>query len=142
MEYRMKSYLIAGLLMAASTLAHAAGEAITVYKDPNCGCCGAWVEHLREAGYKVKAVDSDDMAAVKKRLGVPENLESCHTGVVDASGQVVEGHVPATALAKLIAAPAVKGVAVPGMPANSPGMGKMNGKLVTVDFAGKQFSKD
>ncbi|HEX8886162.1 MAG TPA: DUF411 domain-containing protein [Noviherbaspirillum sp.] len=138
----MKSYLIAGLLMAASTLAHAAGEAITVYKDPNCGCCGAWVEHLREAGYKVKAVDSDDMAAVKKRLGVPENLESCHTGVVDASGQVVEGHVPASALAKLIAAPAVKGVAVPGMPANSPGMGKMNGKLVTVDFAGKQFSKD
>jgi hypothetical protein len=138
----MKSFLIAGLLMAGATLAHAAGEAITVYKDPNCGCCGAWVEHLREAGYKVKAVDSDDMAAVKKRLGVPENLESCHTGVVDASGQVVEGHVPATALAKLIAAPAVKGVAVPGRPANSPGMGKMNGKLVTVDFAGKQFSKD
>jgi hypothetical protein len=138
----MKSFLIAGLLLATATLAHAAGEAITVYKDPNCGCCGAWVEHLREAGYKVKAVDSDDMAAVKKRLGVPENLESCHTGVVDASGQIVEGHVPATALAKLIAAPAVKGVAVPGMPANAPGMGKMNGKLVTVDFAGKQFSKD
>ncbi len=97
---------------------------------------------MRDSGYKVKAVDSDDMGAVKKRLGVPENLESCHTGVVDASGQVVEGHVPATVLAKLIAAPAVKGVAVPGMPANSPGMGKMNGKLVTVDFAGKQFSRD
>ena len=138
----MKSFLIAGLLMASATLAHAAGEAITVYKDPNCGCCSAWIEHLREGGYKVKAVDSDDMAAVKKRLGVPENLESCHTGVVDASGQIVEGHVPATALAKLIAAPAVKGVAVPGMPANSPGMGKMNGKLVTLDFAGKQFSTD
>lgn len=138
----MKNFLIAGLLMASATLAHAAGEAITVYKDPNCGCCSAWIEHLREGGYKVKAVDSDDMAAVKKRLGVPGNLESCHTGVVDASGQVVEGHVPATALAKLIAAPAVKGVAVPGMPANSPGMGKMNGKLVTVDFAGKQFSTD
>lgn len=138
----MKSFLIAGLLMASATLAHAAGEAITVYKDPNCGCCSAWIEHLREGGYKVRAVDSDDMAAVKKRLGVPENLESCHTGVVDASGQVVEGHVPATALAKLIAAPAVKGVAVPGMPANSPGMGKMNGKLVTVDFAGKPFSTD
>ncbi|MFS0757174.1 DUF411 domain-containing protein [Noviherbaspirillum sp. 1P10PC] len=138
----MKKLLIASLLVAASTLAHAAGESITVYKDPNCGCCSAWIEHLREAGYKVKSVDSGDMAAVKKRLGVPESLESCHTGVVDASGQVVEGHVPATALAKLIAAPAVKGVAVPGMPSNSPGMGKMNGKLVTVDFAGKQFSKD
>lgn len=138
----MKKLLIATLFAAASTLAHAAGESITVYKDPNCGCCSAWIEHLREAGYKVKAVNSDDMPAVKKRLGVPENLESCHTGVVDASGQVVEGHVPATVLAKLIAAPAVKGVAVPGMPANSPGMGKMNGKLVTVDFAGKQFSRD
>lgn len=138
----MKKLLIATLFAASSALAHAAGEAVTVYKDPNCGCCAAWIDHLREAGYKVKAVNSDDMAAVKKRLGVPDNLESCHTGVVDASGQVVEGHVPATALAKLIASPAVKGVAVPGMPANSPGMGTMNGKLVTVDFSGKQFSKD
>jgi len=138
----MKILLIATLLVASSALVHAAGEAITVYKDPNCGCCTAWVDHLREAGYKVKAVNEDDMAAVKKRLGVPDKLESCHTGVVDASGQVVEGHVPATALAKLIATPAVKGVAVPGMPANAPGMGKMNGQLVTVDFSGKQFSKD
>jgi hypothetical protein len=138
----MKKLLIATLLVASSALVHAAGEAITVYKDPNCGCCTAWVDHLREAGYKVKAVNEDDMAAVKKRLGVPDKLESCHTGVVDASGQVVEGHVPATALAKLIATPAVKGVAVPGMPANAPGMGKMNGQLVTVDFSGKQFSKD
>jgi hypothetical protein len=138
----MKKLLIAALLVASSALAHAAGEAITVYKDPNCGCCTAWIDHFREAGYKVKAVNQDDMAAVKKRLGVPDKLESCHTGVVDASGQVVEGHVPATALAKLIATPAVKGVAVPGMPANSPGMGKMNGQLVTVDFSGKQFSKD
>ena len=138
----MKKLAFAALLVAASTLAHAAGEAITVYKDPNCGCCAAWIEHLREAGYKVKAVDSDDMAAVKKRLGVPAELESCHTGVIDASGQVVEGHVPAAALAKLVSAPSVKGLAVPGMPMNSPGMGKMDGKLVTVDFAGKPFSKN
>jgi len=138
----MKKLAFAALLAAASTLAHAAGEAITVYKDPNCGCCTAWIEHLRDAGYKVKAVESDDMAAVKKRLGVPEKLESCHTGVVDASGQVVEGHVPAAALARLVATPSVKGVAVPGMPVNSPGMGKMDGKLVTVDFSGKPFSKN
>ena len=138
----MKRFLIAGLLMAGATLAHAAGEAITVYKDANCGCCSAWIEHLREAGYKVRAVDSADMAAVKKRLGVPAELASCHTGVVDASGQVVEGHVPAAALARLLATPSVKGVAVPGMPVNSPGMGKMDGKLVTVDFAGKPFSKN
>nr|WP_314624980.1 DUF411 domain-containing protein [uncultured Noviherbaspirillum sp.] len=138
----MKKFAFAALLAAVSSLAHAAGEAITVYKDPNCGCCTAWVEHLREAGYKVKAVDSDNMDAVKKRLGVPKEMESCHTGVVDASGQVVEGHVPATALAKLLSTPSVKGVAVPGMPVNSPGMGKMDGTLVTVDFAGKPFSKN
>ncbi|HCY63198.1 MAG TPA: CopG family transcriptional regulator [Oxalobacteraceae bacterium] len=130
------------VLLAASSLVHAAGEAITVYKDPNCGCCEGWVEHLRESGYKVKAVNSEDMSAVKKRLGVPDELASCHTGVVDASGQVMEGHVPAAAVKKLIAKPSVKGVAVPGMPANSPGMGKMDGNLVTVDFSGKAFSKD
>jgi hypothetical protein len=142
MDRTMKKLAFAALLAATSALAHAAGEAITVYKDPNCGCCTAWIEHLREAGYKVKAIESTDMAAVKKRLGVPKELESCHTGVVDASGQVVEGHVPASALAKLLATPSVKGVAVPGMPVNSPGMGKMDGKLVTVDFAGRQFSKN
>lgn len=138
----MKKLAFAAVLAAASTLAHAAGEAVTVYKDPNCGCCTAWIEHLREAGYKVKSVDSDDMASIKKRLGVPKDLESCHTGVIDASGQVLEGHVPAPALAKLVSTPSVKGVAVPGMPVNSPGMGKMDGKLVTVDFSGKPFSKN
>ena len=138
----MKKSLLAALLIAASSLAHAAGEAITVYKDANCGCCEGWVEHLRESGFKVKAIDSEDMQAVKKRLGVPEKLASCHTGVVDASGQIIEGHVPANAVKKLLAQPKVKGVAVPGMPVNSPGMGKMDGTLVTVDFSGKQFSKD
>jgi hypothetical protein len=134
--------LLFSVLVAASSLAYAAGESITVYKDPNCGCCNGWVEHLRESGYKVKAIDSADMSAVKKRLGVPGAMASCHTGVVDASGQVIEGHVPAAAVKKLIAKPAVKGVAVPGMPLNSPGMGKMDGNLVTVDFSGKAFSKD
>lgn len=137
----MKTALAAALLMAAN-IAFAGTSSITVYKDANCGCCEGWVAHLREAGYQVKAIDSPDMAAVKKRLGVPETLGSCHTGVVDASGQVIEGHVPAAAVRKLIDRPAVKGVAVPGMPANSPGMGKMDGNLVTVDFQGRQFSRD
>lgn len=134
--------LFFAVVIAASSLAHAAGESITVYKDANCGCCEGWIEHLRESGYKVKAIDSKDMSAVKKRLGIPEELQSCHTGVVDASRQVIEGHVPATAVKKLIGKPAVKGVAVPGMPANSPGMGDMDGNLVTIDLSGKAFSKD
>lgn len=130
------------VLFAASSFAHAANEAITVYKDPNCGCCEEWVKHLRESGYKIKTVDSEDMSAVKKRLGVPDKLASCHTGVVDGSGQVMEGHVPAAVVKKLIAQSAVKGVAVPGMPMNAPGMGELNGNLVTVDFSGKAFSKN
>jgi len=79
------------------------GEAITVYKDPNCGCGTAWVNHVRENRYKVKSVNSEDMAAIKKRLGLPETLQSCHPSVVEASRQVFEGHVPVAALAKLIA---------------------------------------
>ena len=137
----MKKLVFAALLAAAS-LAHAAGEAITVYKDAHCGCCEGWVAYLRDAGYQVKTIDTADLPAVKKRLGVPDTMASCHTGVVEASGQVIEGHVPAAAVKKLIATPGVKGVAVPGMPMNSPGMGKMDGNLVTVDFAGKAFSKD
>jgi hypothetical protein len=136
----MKKLILAALL-AASSLAHAA-DTITVYKDAHCGCCEGWIAHLRDAGFNVKAVNSDDMSAVKARLGVPDGMASCHTGVVEATGQVVEGHVPAAAVKKLIAAPQVRGIAVPGMPMNSPGMGALDGNLVTVDFAGKAFSKD
>ena len=138
----MKKLLMTALLAATYSLAHGAGEAVTVYKDKNCGCCGDWVTHLKDAGYKVKAINSDDMGAIKQRYGVPESMMSCHTAVVDKTGQVIEGHVPASAVAKLIARPGVKGVAVPGMPANSPGMGKMDGNLITYDFSGRSFSKN
>ena len=138
----MKKLLITALLAATYSLAYGAGEAVTVYKDKNCGCCDGWIKHLQESGYKVKAVNSDDMPSIKKRYGVPESMNSCHTAVLDKSGQVIEGHVPAAAINKLIARPGVKGVAVPGMAANSPGMGKMDGNLITYDFAGKSFSKD
>lgn len=134
-------YLLMALLCTAS-LAQAANESITVYKDPDCGCCTAWIDHLRDNGYQVKAVDTSDLAAIKKKYKVPEKLASCHTGVVDKSGQILEGHVPANAVRKMIAQPKLKGVAVPGMPVNSPGMGKLDGTLVTVDFSGKAFSRD
>ena len=104
--------------------------------------CTAWADHMRQAGYKLKVIDSNDMLAIKKRLRVPDSLQSCHTGMLEATGQVIEGHVPAPVVAKLIASKSTKGIAVPGMPANSPGMGKMDGKLVTVDFAGKAFSQN
>jgi len=129
-------------LAAAATVAHAADSAITVYQDPNCGCCSGWVQHMRDAGFEVKAIKTADMATVKQKLGVPMNLSSCHTGVVEGTGQVIEGHVPANAVRKLLADSSVKGVSAPGMPLNSPGMGQLDGNLVTVDFAGRPFSRD
>lgn len=138
----MKKLLLATALLAIGVTAHAGSPSLVVYKDPNCGCCEAWVQHLNEAGIRTRVVNADDVPAIKAKLGVPEQLGSCHTAVIEGTGQVVEGHVPAAAVRKLAASPAVKGVAVPGMPANSPGMGKMDGNLVTVDFGGKPFSRN
>ncbi len=138
----MKKWLAITMLSVASSGAYAAGSAITVYQDPNCGCCSGWVSHMRDAGFEVKAIKTNDIVSVKQKLGVPMKLASCHTGVVEGSGQLVEGHVPANVVRKLLADTSVKGVAAPGMPANAPGMGVLDGNLVTVDFDGKPFSRD
>jgi hypothetical protein len=112
-----------GAVLAAST-AHAAGEAlpeVLMHKDPNCGCCGAWAKHLEAQGFHVKTVATADMESVKRRFAVPQRLTSCHTAKV--GGYVIEGHVPATAIKRLLREkPAVAGLSVPGMPAGSPGM--------------------
>jgi hypothetical protein len=108
------------LLLALSALALCA-ERVTVYKDPDCGCCGGWVDHLKANGFSVQVNDVRDMTPHKKRLGVPERLASCHTGVV--GGYTIEGHVPASDIRRLLAErPRGKGLAVPGMPQGSPGM--------------------
>jgi hypothetical protein len=94
---------------------------VVVWKAPTCSCCGDWVRHMRNAGFSVSAHDTDDMDAVKHARGVPDALRSCHTAVV--SGYVVEGHVPASDIKRLITEqPSGKGLAVPGMPKSAPGM--------------------
>lgn len=94
---------------------------MTVYKDPNCGCCNDWVTHMREHGFTVVARNVSDLDAVKQRTGVPRRLHSCHTAEI--AGYVVEGHVPADLVQRLLRErPAVAGIAVPGMPMGSPGM--------------------
>ncbi len=138
----MKKIIFATLFMTAATMAQATNKTITVYQDPNCGCCSGWVDHMRASDFTVKVIKTANMGAIKTKLGVPMELGSCHTGVVDGSGQIIEGHVPANAVKKLIASPSTKGVSAPGMPLNSPGMGTMDGNLVTVDFNGKPFSQD
>lgn len=94
---------------------------VQVYKTPSCGCCSGWVDHLREQGFVVEVQDLANLNAVKASLGVDSDLMSCHTATVD--GYVVEGHVPAGSLRRLLdERPAVAGIAVPGMPIGSPGM--------------------
>lgn len=108
-------------LPVGGEIARLASDTITVYKTPTCGCCTNWVDHVRKAGYHVVAIDQNDLSDVKQRLGVSQQLSSCHTATV--GGYVVEGHVPAQDIARLLAdRPNVVGIAVPGMPAGSPGM--------------------
>ena len=98
-----------------------AGTPMMVYKDPSCGCCHKWVEIMRASGFDVSTRDTTDMASIKARYKVGSSLTSCHTALV--GGYVVEGHVPAPVIRKLLATkPKVLGLAVPGMPAGSPGM--------------------
>ena len=94
---------------------------VTVYKSPTCGCCKDWITHLKRNGFTVHARDHSDMNAVKSELGVPRNLQSCHTATVD--GYVFEGHVPADLIAEFLSEKSgIKGLSVPGMPMGSPGM--------------------
>ena len=94
---------------------------IAVYKTPTCGCCSLWVDHMKEAGFKVTTTDLNDLHPIKNHFGVSHDIESCHTAIV--GGYVVEGHVPADVVQKMLEEkPDIAGIAVPGMPIGSPGM--------------------
>ena len=105
----------------ATRRASAEARHIKVWKDPNCGCCSKWVEHLRSNGFTAEIIETDDIIPIKKRHGIFRELASCHTALI--GGYVIEGHVPATAIKKLLSEhPDADGLAVPGMPVGSPGM--------------------
>lgn len=95
---------------------------ITVYKTASCGCCKEWVTHLRKNGFAPKVHDLADLSETKVTLGVPNALQSCHTAVIGR--YVIEGHVPADLVKKISKEKPgnIVGLAVPGMPAGSPGM--------------------
>lgn len=104
--------------------AFAADTAILVVKDPNCGCCDAWIEILKANGFaaNVELLDYDALQAYKIASGIPADLVSCHTATVE--GYLVEGHVPPVDIRRLLAErPEAVGLSVPGMPYGSPGMG-------------------
>lgn len=124
----------------APTGAEAAGEMV-VYRSPACGCCTAWVEHMREAGFQVRVEDRTNLAPVKAEMGVPADLSSCHTARV--GGYVIEGHVPASDVRRLLAEePDVKGLAVPGMPVGSPGMEGPNPERYSVVAFGGEGGRE
>lgn len=131
-----------GLALAATPALAAAPPAMTTWRSPTCGCCTKWVDAMRKAGFAVTLHETEDMAAVKKRLKVPDSVQSCHTTVV--GGLVVEGHVPAQAVRTLLERrpKGVLGIAAPGMPRGSPGMETADGakdplNLTLFNAAGK-----
>lgn len=125
MRSRLKilGVLLATLLMAPAAPAQgpASLPLVKVWKTPTCGCCGKWVRHMEAAGFRVETTDVDNVDPIKKANGLPLNLASCHTALV--GGYVVEGHVPASDVRRLLREkPAILGLAAPGMPPGSPGM--------------------
>lgn len=121
----MKRKQFVGFVLAAALvprIAFAEGAAMTVHKDPGCGCCVAWSRAYASEGYEVVELDEDDMQAFKASMNVPSDVQGCHTAVV--GGYYVEGHVPLEAVEKLLNdRPELAGLAVAGMPRGSVGMG-------------------
>ncbi len=116
-----RTFTLAALIFFLNAGHQSIADEITVYKSPTCGCCTAWVDHLKAAGFEVKAINRDDMGSIKKQYGVSEKLASCHTAIID--GYVLEGHVPAADVKRLLKdKPAIIGLTAPGMPMKSPGM--------------------
>lgn len=122
---RWSSAAVIGLVVVGivATKGPAQGQSptIVVYKQPECGCCGHWVEHVKAAGFRVSMRNKSDLTEIKRRYAIEPSLMSCHTAVVE--GYAVEGHVPADVIQRLLRErPAVTGIAVPGMPGGAPGM--------------------
>lgn len=111
---------------------------VRVHRSASCTCCGKWVQHLRRHGFHVEDTIEADMDVIKDRLAIPEDLRSCHTAEV--SGHVVEGHVPAADIKRLLGArTALYGLSVPGMPAGTPGM-EVGGRMAAFSVIG--FNRD
>lgn len=117
---RLVPAIVLALLSATMAFAQATPH-VEVFKSASCGCCGGWVEHLRQNGFKVTAHDVGDVPAARKKLGMPDRLGSCHSAKV--GGYAIEGHVPAADIRRLLKEkPQALGLAVPSMPPGSPGM--------------------
>ncbi len=126
-----KSVVLAALVMASLSGTAAELKTVHLYKSPLCGCCGQYVDYLKGNGLEVSVVNTLDTRSIHAKYGVPDQLQSCHTALVN--GYVVEGHVPIGAIKKLVnESRKIKGISLPGMPAGSPGMGPVKPGTLTV----------
>ena len=118
---RMLTMLAAAPLALVSMRALSAGPAVSMFKLTGCGCCDLWAEHLRKSGFAVSVRAVPDLTPVRVKYGIPNIFGTCHTALVQ--GYAIEGHVPAADIQRLLRSKLkVAGLAVPGMPAGSPGM--------------------
>ena len=124
MERMTRRQILVALSAALAAGVDTAGQtppSVRVYRDPTCGCCVLWVEHLRKAGFSATVTEVEDIGAIKAKYGVPPRVGSCHTALV--GNYVLEGHVPAEDVRRLLnERPDIAGIGVPGMPIGSPGM--------------------
>ncbi|WAG05670.1 DUF411 domain-containing protein [Aeromonas jandaei] len=113
--------LLLAMLAGTVSFSALAAEKMTVYKSKYCGCCQSWNEHMEQNGFELKVIETEQLGAVKQQYGIAPELASCHTGIVN--GYVIEGHVPAADVKKLLKErPAIRGLTIPGMPQSAPGM--------------------
>jgi len=141
-KHLMLAALTGTFMLSGSALGEEATQ-ITVYKSPWCGCCEVWSDAVEAAGYQVAVEDHEDLTAIKKQAGVPEDMQACHTAVIGGDRKyIVEGHVPLEAMDKLLSErPDIRGIAVPGMPQGSLGMGHDPGASYTVYEIGTDASQ-
>jgi hypothetical protein len=135
----MTRFSMAIIAFALATFPAVAEEMVkaTLYKNPRCTCCGAYADYLRANGFAVTVVEHPNMTPIKQKYGVREDLEGCHTTLI--GDYVIEGHVPVAAMKRLLKErPPLKGIALQGMPAGSPGMsGAKEGPFDILSITGK-----
>ena len=130
---------ITAIAFALSLPAFGADIPVKLYRNPNCGCCNVYAEHLKSNGFKVDLIDTHDAAALHRKYAVPERLEGCHTAVI--GGYVFEGLIPAQYIKRVLDEhPPIKGLSVPGMPVGAPGMPGAKDRLIEVYYLGASAS--
>jgi hypothetical protein len=134
---RLSVFAVLSALVFSFASPSRAAENFTLYKDPNCGCCGDYAKVLESEGFRVRVKETTALDALRRMAGVPDTLASCHTMTI--GNYVVEGHVPVAAVRKLLAEkPDIRGIALPGMPQGSPGMtGVKEGPFVVYEIGGR-----